>query len=94
MLPYQAYADSVGLYKACKSPEKSWGQGYCTGYISATLFETKVPYCAPKETSMADMVESFKKYITKNPENSHRSPPGLMEFWLTESFPCKGDTQK
>lgn len=73
-------SDSVYFQKASEC------RAYIVGvYDSFTGYE----FCPPQDVTMGQVVKIAKKYISNNPELSHKQAMVLVLSSLIDAFPCK-----
>ena len=97
----ETYNTVLGLLDECREVEKvastdlnSTYWGLCHGRIEGYFIGTETwarpkPFCAPSETTRADLVKAFVRWAEANPGKwSEPSYVGLYNA-LTDAFPCQ-----
>ncbi len=96
-LPAKAYfLTGNKLHEMCTSQEgrKRW---QCLGYVQGIVdgqtyvqqfWSNPLKYCAPPTTTVGQVTDIVKKYLSDHPEARHHDAASLATAALREAFPC------
>ncbi|MBM0416308.1 MULTISPECIES: Rap1a/Tai family immunity protein [Aeromonas] len=89
-----AFYSGNDLIEVCESTESDpvyfQKSSECRAYIAGVYDSfTGYEFCPPQDVTMGQVVKIAKKYISNNPELTHKQAMVLVLSSLIDAFPCK-----
>jgi Ssp1 endopeptidase immunity protein Rap1a len=92
------YLTGKDLYADCSKPQGTFGQGFCSGYISGVV-DTLEHYqvskgaeksvCLPKEVSIGQVKEIVMRYLTQHADQRQYTAASIVWDAVRSAYPCK-----
>ena len=94
--PTRTFQTGNQLYGFCTSPDVTYSEGICDGYILGAydflaLAASQIPgspVCVPEHATVKELVDTVKKFLADNPSTRHNTASALVLAALAQAFPC------
>lgn len=90
--PASSYAkignELLSFCESDKVPSKSFCDGYVLGYAEGTFWVSHRAWCIPDRVNSRQLGRVFLKWATENPGHLHEPSMVLIDWALTDAFPC------
>jgi len=84
---YAAILSGNKLLESCELDDASFRDGVCYGYVFA-VYDMVGPVCTPASVKGEQLVNIVRKYLKENPEDLHHKAAVIVNFALSQVFPC------
>lgn len=82
------FLDGDRISRWCLAEYYQSSEWFCDGYV-AGVADANQELCIPRNATVAQTSDIFKKYLREHPENRHQDAQTLVLRALTEAWPCE-----
>ena len=82
------FLDGIRISRWCLAEYYQSSEWFCDGYV-AGVADTNKELCIPKNATVAQTSDIFKKYLRDHPEDRNLSAHSLVLHALAEAWPCE-----